>query len=243
MNEAETKAVLLQLYHCAGGRHNAGTVEMLHRIADDSSRLLRRQAFPAAFEPAALAAVTQLGAGMDEELRIDLLALACEAGYRDLAAALLGAGNTWRDDDAYQCAVLAIRACQPALLALLLEAGIDASLRGVCGTPLLSHAICVGDAAMVGLLRQAGARAESDGAALAAAAISGHPDMISMCMDDGASPTMLADALDLAAAAGQHQAVLLLEAGAPVDPAATHARQRGDAAMAEFIGIAWPANC
>jgi hypothetical protein len=46
----------------------------------------------------------------------------------------------------------------------------------------------------------------------------------------------LGDALDLAAIAGQHRAVtLLLQSGAPVDPALMHATQRGDTEMVERI--------
>ena len=56
MNEAQIKAALLPLYHRAGGRQEAGIDEMLHRIADDSSCLLRMQVFPPAFEAAALGA-------------------------------------------------------------------------------------------------------------------------------------------------------------------------------------------
>ena len=236
MNDAQITAVLLPLYHRAGGRGAAGIDEMLHRIADDGSHLLRLHAFPAAFEAAALEAVTLHGAQMDQELRIDLLALACEAGYGELAAGLLDIGVAWRVGDAYQCTVLAIQARQPALVALLLDLGIDAAMRGECGTPLLSHAITSGDAAIVSLLRKAGARADSDGSALAAAALSGQLEMIRMCVDDGASLTTLADALDQAAMAGQHQTVLhLLQAGAPVDPALLHATQRGDSEMVDLI--------
>lgn len=236
MNDAQITAVLLPLYHRAGGRDAAGINEMLHRIADDGSHLLRLHAFPAAFEAAALEAVTRHGAQMDQELRIDLLALACEAGYGALAAALLEIGIAWRVGDAYQCMVLAIKAHQPALLALLLRSGIDAALRGECGTPLLSHAIASGNAAIVSLLRNAGARADREGSALAAAAISGQLAMIRICVDDGASLAALGDALDQAAAAGQHQAlVLLLQAGAPVDPALLHATQRGDSEMVDLI--------
>lgn len=236
MNDAQITAVLLPLYHRAGGRGAVAMDEMLHRIADDGSHLLRLHAFPAAFEATALEVVTRHGAQMDEELRIDLLALACEAGYGELAAALLEIGIAWRVGDAYQCMVLAIQAREPALVALLLDLGIDAALRGECGTPLLSHAITSGDAAIVSLLRQAGARADNEGSALAAAAISGQLAMIRMCVDDGASLAALSDALDQAAAAGQHQAlVLLLQAGAPVDPALLHATQRGDTEMVDLI--------
>jgi len=236
MNEAQIKTVLLPLSRHAGGRHEAEIDELLHRIADDSSHLLRLQAFPPAFEPAALAAVMHYGAQMDPELRIDLLALSCQAGYAELAAALLEAGIAWRDGDAYQCMVLAIQARQPALLALLLDAGIDAAMRGECGTPLLSHAAAVGDATIVAMLRNAGARADSEGLTLAAAAIGGQPQMIQMCVDDGVSLSSLCDALDLAASAGRYQAVVaLLQAGAPVDPALTHATLRGDIETADFI--------
>lgn len=236
MNEAQIKAALLPLYHRAGGRQEAGIDEMLHRIADDSSYLLRMQAFPAAFESAAMSAATRHGAQPDQELRINLLALACEAGYRELAAGLLDIGIAWRDGDAYQCMLLAIQARQPALLALLLQAGIDPAMRGECGTPLLSHAVSTGDANIVNTLRKAGARADIEGSAIAAAAIGGQLEMIRMCVDDGASLSTLGDALDLAAAAGQHSAVtLLLHAGAPVDPALKHATQRGDTEMMERI--------
>jgi hypothetical protein len=94
---------------------------------------------------------------------------------------------------------------QPALVSLLLEAGISAASRGACGTPLLSHAISSGDAGIVRLLRSSGARADNEGAALAAAA-------------------------------GQHEAVeLLLQRGAPADPALLHAAQRDDMEMSDLI--------
>jgi hypothetical protein len=240
MNEAQIKAVLLPLYHLAGGRHEAGIHELLYRIADDSSRLLRLQAFPPAFESAARAAVMHYDGGqMGQELRIDLLALSCEAGYAELAAALLEAGIAWRDGDAYQCMVLAIQARRPALLTLLLDAGIDAAMRGECGTPLLSHAVATDDAVIVAMLRKAGARADSEGLTLASAAIGGQPQMIQMCVEDGASLSALSDALDLAANACRHQAVVaLLQAGAPVDPALTDATLRGDTDMVELICMA-----
>ncbi|MET0962820.1 MAG: ankyrin repeat domain-containing protein [Noviherbaspirillum sp.] len=236
MNDAHLTAALEPLYRRAGGKRAAGIDEMLQRIADDSSRLLRVQAFPAGFEAIVLDALRRHGAQMDGELRIDLLALACEAGYAELAAALLTQGIAWREGDAYQCMALAIQARQPALVRLLLEAGISAASCGACGTPLLSHAISAGDADIVRLLRTAGARADNEGAALAAAAISGRLDMISMCVEDGVSTAALGDALDHAAAAGHHEAVrLLLQRGAPVDPALLHATQRGDTEMAELI--------
>lgn len=239
MNDAQITAVLLPLYHRAGGRDGAGINEMLHRIADDGSHLLRVHAIPADFEAAALEAVTRHGAKMDPELRIDLLALACEAGHGELAAGLLDIGIVWRAGDAYQCMVLAIQARAPVLLARLLRFGIDASLRGECGTPLLSHAIASGDVAIARLLRQAGARADNEGSALAAAAIGGQAEMIRMCVDDGASLAALGDALDQAAVAGQHQALMmLLQAGAPVDPALLHATQRGDTEMVDLIHTA-----
>ena len=236
MNEAQIKVVLLSLYHRAGGRHETGIDEMLHRIADDSSHLLRLNAFPAAFESAALAAMARHGVQIDQELRIDLLALSCEAGYVELAAALLDGGIAWRDGDAYQCMLLAIQARRPPLLALLLQAGIDAAMRGECGTPLLSHAVATGDVTVVSMLRKAGARADIEGTVLAAAAVGGQLEMIRMCVDDGGSLSSLGDALDLAAAAGQYHAVtLLLQVGAPIDPALMHATQRGDTEMVEFI--------
>jgi ankyrin repeat protein len=236
MDEAQIKTVLLHVYHRAGGRHETGIDDMLHRIADDSSHLLRLRAFPAAFESAALAAVVRHGAQMDQELRIDLLALACEAGYDELAAELLETGIAWRDGDAYQCMLIAIHARRPALLALLLQAGIDPAMRGECGTPLLSHAVATGDAAIVSMLRKYGARADNEGLVLAAAATGGQLALIRMSLDDGASLSALGDALDLAALAGQSQAMaLLMQAGAPVEPALTHATQRGDTAMAELI--------
>nr|WP_314623421.1 ankyrin repeat domain-containing protein [uncultured Noviherbaspirillum sp.] len=236
MDEAHIKAVLLPLYRHAGGRHEAGVNEMLHRIADDGSHLLRLKAFPVGFEAAALEAVACHGAQMDKELRLDLLALACEAGFSELAAALLQAGIAWREGDTYQCMVQAIRAGRPATLALLLQAGIDACLCDEFGTPLLTHAIAAGDAAIVGMLRKAGARADSEGSALSAAAVSAQPAMIRMCVDDGASSAALGDALDQAAMAGRHQAVIqLLQAGAPVDPALLRATQRGDDEMADLI--------
>ena len=239
MDDAQITAILLPLYHRAGGRHTAGIDDMLHRIADDGSHLLRLHAFPAAFESAVLEAVNRHGTQMDNELRLDLLALACEAGYQRLASALLGIGIEWREGDAYPCMVLAIHTRQPALVALLLDAGIDAALRSECSTPLLCHAISAADTDIVSMLRQAGARADSEGLALSAAVVSGELEMIRMCVDDGASVAALGDALDQAAMAGQHQAVVqLLQAGAPVDPALLHATQRGDKEMVDLIGAA-----
>ena len=54
-------------------------------------------------------------------------------------------------------------------------------------------------------------------------------------MDDGASLAALSDALDQTAAAGQHRALVLLQVGAPVDPALQHATQRGATAMVDLI--------
>lgn len=236
MNEAEMNAVLVPLYLRTGGRGTTDLHEMLHRIADNGSHLLRVHVLTAAFEAAVVAAVKQHGAQMGRELRVDLLGLACEAGYETLAAALLDSGIAWRPGDAYQCTALAIQSGKPSLLALLLRAGIEASLRGECGMPLLSHAIASGDAAMVTLLRDAGARAEADGAALAAAAITGQLKMLRMCLEDGASLAALGDALDLAVAAGQAEAaMLLLQAGAPTDPALRNATQRHDIEMVNLI--------
>lgn len=236
MNNAEVSAGLLPLYHRAGGRGATGIHEMLQSIADDGSHLLRQHAFPAGFECVALEVLTCHGAQMASELRLDLLALACEAGFSELTAALLGTGITWRSGDAYQCMVLAIEGSHPATLALLLRAGLDAALRGECGTPLLTHAIVAADAVIVSMLRNAGARADSEGSALSAAAVSGQLEMIRMCVDDGASLAALGDALDHAAMSGQHQAVIeLLQAGAPVDPALLHATRRGDSEMADLI--------
>jgi hypothetical protein len=236
MNNAQVSAVLLPLYHRAGGRDATGIHDMLHRIADNSSHLLRLHAFPAGFEAAVLEVVACDGAQMASELRLDLLALACEAGFRELAAALLAIGIAWRNGDAYQCMVLAIESGRPATVALLLRAGIDAGLRGECGIPLLTHAIAAGDVVIVSMLRKAGARADSEGSALSAAAVSAKPEMIRMCLDDGASQAALGDALDQAAMAGQHQAVIqLLQAGAPVDPALLRATRRGDDEMADLI--------
>lgn len=209
--------------------------EMLRHIADDGSHLLRHQAFPATFEAAALEAISRLGA-LENELRIDLLALACEAGHGELAAALLDTGIAWREGDAYQCMALAIHSGKPALLALLLRAGLAATLRAECGTPILRHAIASGDAAMVTLLRNAGARADSEGSALVAAAVGGQLDMLQMCVEDGAPAAALGDALDQAAAVGKPEAVmLLLRAGAPTEPALLHAAQRGDTDMVDLI--------
>ena len=236
MDDAQITTVLLPLYHRAGGTCAAGIDAMLHRIADDSSHLLRLYAFPAAFEAAALEAVKRHGAQMDSELRIDLLALACEAAYCELATALLEISVVWRDGDAYQCMVLAIQAREPMLVALLLRNGIDAAMRGECGTPLLAHAMAAGDAATVDMLRKAGARADSEGLALSAAAVSGQLEMIRLCVDDGASLTTLGNALDFAVMAGQHRAVVqLLQAGALVDPALLHAMQLGDNEIVDLI--------
>ena len=236
MNETEVKAHLLPLYHRAGGRGAPGLPEMLQRIADDGSHLLQLQLLTVAFEAAALAAIQQHGQQLASELRIDLLALACEAGYDALAAALLDLGIAWRDGDAYTCAVLAIQSGKPALLALLLQTGIDASMHGECGTPLLSHAIAAGDPSMVTMLHDAGARPDKEGSALAAAAVCGRLDMLRMCMEDGTSLQTLGDALDQAAAAGHAEAaMLMLQAGAPTDPALIHATQRGDAEMVALI--------
>ena len=239
MDDAQIMAVLEQLYRRAGGSRISGVVDMLRRIADDAGHLLGVHAFPAGFEAAALEALTRHGKQMDHALRTDLLALACEAGYRELAAALLNAGIVWLQDDAYQCALLSIQARQPALLMLLLQAGLDASQRGECGTPLLAHAMATGDAVLVNLLREAGARPDREGFALGAAAIGGHLAMIEICLEHGPSVAALADALDYAASASQCEAVVrLLRANAPLAPALAHATQRGDREMVDFLCMA-----
>jgi hypothetical protein len=236
IDDAQAAAALQALYWRAGGRHAATPKAMLRRIADDASNLLRVAAFPPAFESTALAVLQRHGAAMDAELRIDLLALACEAGYAGLAAALLKTRIAWRDGDRFQCTALAIQSGQPALLRLLLAAGIDARTRSASGATLLSHAIAAGDVGMVQLLRDAGARADVHGEALAAAAIGGNLEMIGMCIDDGAGKAALASALDHAAQGGQHPAVaLLLQAGAPVDPALLNASRRGDTDALDLI--------
>lgn len=236
MDDAQLMAALEQPYRRAGGSRVCGVVHMLQRLADDASHLLRLYAFPAGFEAAALEAVTRHGKQMDQALRIDLLALACEAGYCELATALLNAGIVWLEDDAYQCARLSIQAREPALLALLLQAGVEASLRGECGTPLLAHAMATGDAVLVELLREAGARPDHEGFALGAAAIGGHLAMIEICLEHYLSAAALAEALDYAACAGQCEAVvMLLRAGAPPEPASAHATQRGDREMVDFL--------
>jgi len=239
MNNIQLTAVLGQLYLRAGGSRVYGVVDMLQRIADDCSHLLRIHAFPADFEAVALEALTRHVEQMDHALRTDLLALACEAGYRELAAALLNAGVVWLEGDAYECMLLSIQARQPALLALLLQAGIDPSLRGECGTPLLAHAMATGDSALVNLLHEAGARPDREGFALGSAAIGGHLAMIEICLEHSPPAAALADALDYAASAGQCEAVvLLLRAGAPLEPALANATQRGDREMADFLCMA-----
>lgn len=228
-DDVQASAALQSLYWHAGGRHAATPDAMLRQIADDASNLLRASAFPPAFEATTLAVLQRHGARIDAELRIDLLALACEAGYASLAAALLDARIAWRDGDRFQCMALAIQSQQPALAKLLLDAGIDARTRSADGATLLSHAVATGDEDIVRMLRDAGARADPDGLALFAAAIGGRLDMLRMCVADGASAALLAIALDCAAQAGQHAALaLLLQAGAPVEPALSHAVRRGD---------------
>ena len=235
-DDEQAAAALRPVYRRAGGQHDAPADTMLRRIADDASNLLRLAAFPAAFELAAVAVLKRHGASMDAEFRIDLLALACEAGYAGLAAALLAERLAWRDGDRFECMTLAIRSGQPSLVSLLLAAGIDARTRSACGATLLGHAIATGNAAMVQLLRDAGARADADGHALAVAASLGWAEMIGQCIDDGAGSAALAGALDIAAHAGQHRALgQLLQAGAPVDPALRHATRRSDTEAVELI--------
>jgi len=235
-DDEQAAAALQALYWRAGGRRAATPEAMLRQIADDASNLLRVAAFPPEFESTALAVLQRHGTGIDAELRIDLLALACEAGYAGLAAALLKARIAWRDGDRFECTALAIQSGQPALVSLLLAAGIDARTRSASGATLLSHAIAAGDAGIVQLLRDAGARDDVHGRALAAAAISGNLEMIRMCIADGAGKAALASALDHAAQAGQHPAAaLLLQAGAPVDPALLNASRRGDTEALDLI--------
>ena len=242
-DDAQATLLLQPLYRRAGGRRAATPDVMLRTIADDASNLQRLDAFPQGFEAAAIAVVQRHGARIDAELRIDLLALACEAGYDGLAATLLAARIAWRDGDRFQCMALAIRSGRPALVGLLLDAGIDVRTRSACGATLLVQAIDAGDTGIVQLLRNAGAVADPDGQALAAAAVSGDPDLLGMCISDGATSAALANALDHAAHAGQYAAlVMLLQAGAAAEPALGHAMKRGDAEAADLINGALAAR-
>jgi len=216
MEEARVLGMLQALYCRAGGRRAATVLEMLQRIADDSSHLLRQRAFPADFEAAAVAIVRRRGKDMDSELLADLLALACEAGYSSLARVLFDAGLTLPEEDAHPCLLLAIQSGQAALADLLLRSGIDVRSDDAGGAPLLSHAIRSGSVEIVLLLRNAGARADRDGCALAAAVDSQDIALVRMCLDDGASEQAIAAALEEASALGQHDAVALLVNARPL---------------------------
>lgn len=199
IEEVHVMAMLQALYWRAGGRRAATVFEMLQRIADDSSHLLRQRAFPADFEAATVAIVRRRGKDMDSELLNDLMALACEGAYADLAGALFDAGLTLADEDAHPCLLLAVQSGQPTLVELLLRNRIDVRTGDA---PLLSCAIASGSADIVLLLRKAGARADRDGCALAAAIRSDDIALVRMCLDDGASEQAIAAALEEATALG-----------------------------------------
>lgn len=229
MNDAHITATLHSLYWRAGGRRPASVVNMLRRIVDDGSHLHRQNAFPADFEAIVLALLADGSAGWDEELPLDLLELACEAGYPKVAARLLKSGLALSSESAALCMATAIGSGQAALLDVLLDAGVSPHAADDAGIPMFSHAMAAGNGAIIGRLVAAGAGPDQQGQALAAAAIGGDADLLRLCLAPGASQQALDEAFALAAAAAQPDAMaMLLEAGACAGPALRQAQQGGD---------------
>ena len=243
MTDAHIAVTLHSLYWRAGGRQAACAMQMLQRIADDGSHLLGKGAFPADFEALVLAVLAREDYPESGELHLDLLELACEAGFRRLAAVLLRDGPALSDAEACQCMVVAIRSGQPALAAVLLEAGVSPHCRDEAGTPLLSHAIGARQAGIMQLLKAAGARPDEEGCALATAAVAGRADLVCECLAYGPAQAALDAALAAATAAGQHEAMaVLLDAGASAGAALRQAVLSGDADQAGLIRAALAAQ-
>lgn len=229
MDDARTNAILHNLYWRAGGRKHAGTEAMLRRIVDDGSNLLRQQAFPADFEGIVLTLLARHGMAREEEFRLDMLELACEAGYARLAAHLLANGLVLTAENGALCMAIAICHGHAPLLEILIDAGASVHASDSAAIPMLSHAIAAGNRAVIERLFAAGARPDRQGHALATAAIHGDAQMLGLCLAQGASQQALDEAFALALAAEQPETMAaLLEAGADAGPALEHARQRGD---------------
>lgn len=236
MNDAHTTAILHSLYWRAGGRKTASLAGMLRRIVDDGSHLHRQQAFPAGFEAVVLGLLANERAGYDEELRLDMLELACEAGYSELAARLLDAGPALTSESAALCMATAISSQQVAVLDALLKAGLSPHIRDDAGVPMFSHAIASGNTDIIERLIAAGAGPDQEGHALATAAIGGDADLLRLCLARGASQEALDDAFTLATAGQQFDAMaILLDAGACAESALRQARQVGDEDRALLI--------
>jgi len=229
MNDAHITAILHSLYWRAGGRNTASLPGMLRRIVDDGSHLHRQRAFPAEFEAIVLGLLASERIGYDEEFRLDVLELACEAGYPELAARLLEDGPALTSESAALCMATAIGAQQVGLMAVLLDAGLSPHSRDESGVPMFSHAVASGNTEIVERLIVAGAGPDQQGHALATAAIGGDADLLRLCLAHGASQEALDDAFALAGAAAQFDAMaMLLDAGACAEPALRQARQGGD---------------
>jgi hypothetical protein len=229
MDDAHINATLHSLYWRAGGRKTAGVAGMLRRIVDDGSNLYRQRAFPSDFEDILLALLAKDRMALDEEFRQELLELACETGYPRLAARLLASGRALTTENAALCMAIAIRHGHVALLDTLLKAGMSVHGGDESGTPVLSHAIAVGNSAAIELLIASGAKPDQQGHALATAAIHANAEQLRLCLAQGASQEALDDAFAMAVAAQQPEAMAtLLEAGASAEAALQQARQRSD---------------
>ena len=181
MSDAHISATLHSLYWRAGGRKTASMADMLRRIVDDGSHLHRQGAFAADFESIVLALLVHERIACDEEWRLALLELACEAGYAALAARLLANGPALTAESAALCMITAIGSEQALLLDVLLDAGLSPHGCDESGVPLLSHAIAAGNSAVIQRLVAAGAGPDQEGHVLAAAAIAGDLDLLRLC--------------------------------------------------------------
>ena len=229
MNDAHITATLHSLYWRAGGRKTASAAGMLRRIVDDGSHLHRQGTFPADFEDIVLAVLARHGIVPDEEFRLDMLELACEAGYAALAARLLASGPALTAGSAALCLATAIRSGHLTLLEVLLDAGLSPHGSDDSGVPMFSHAIAAGNKAVIERLIASGTGPDQEGHALATAAIGGDAGMLRLCLAHGASQQALDEAFAMAVAAQQSGAMAtLLEAGARAETALRQARQRGD---------------
>ena len=229
MSDAHITATLHSLYWRAGGRRTASVADMLRRIVDDGSHLCRQRAFTADFESILIALLANGSIACDEEWRLDLLELACEAGYAALAARLLASRQALAPESAALCMITALAAEHALLVGVLLDAGLSPHSCDECGIPLFSHAIATGNSAIIDLLVGAGAGPDQEGHALATAAILGDTDLLQLCLAHGASQPGLDNAFALSAAAAQPEAMaVLLDAGACAEPALRQARQAGD---------------
>lgn len=236
MSDAHITATLHTLYWRAGGRKTASVADMLRRIVDDGSHLYRQRAFTADFESIVLALLANDSSARDEEWRLELLELACEAGYAALAARLLADRPALTAESAMLCMVTAIASEHALLLGVLLDAGLSPHGCDESGVSLFGHAIAAGNRAIIERLIAAGAGPDQEGHALATAAIVGDLDLLRLCLAHGTSQPVLDDAFGLSAAAAQPDAMaLLLDAGACAEPALRQARQAGDEERALLI--------